>query len=291
MDLQHDANSLRPAEYFASRAQREMGQGLPFKKRELREQLAQAARVVALHEADAGLAGQISARSERGADYFWTLRLGLGFEEATVEDFIEVDKDLNTVFGDGVPNPATRFHLWVYAARPDVNSIVHTHSPWASVLAAAGQALVISQMDMTPLYDNCAFLGEWPGLPIADQEGLIISKALGDKGAILLAHHGQLTAGKTVNEAAFLSVYLERAARLQVQARVYGPAVSVNGDLAKVARDFILKERFINATFDYWARQAERAYGPLAGARSVFAKEDKHNGNGVNGEAAEFMTV
>jgi hypothetical protein len=41
--------------------------------------------------------------------------------------------------------------------------------------------LVIAQMDMTPLHNDCAFLANWPGVPIADQEGVIISKALGDK--------------------------------------------------------------------------------------------------------------
>jgi L-fuculose-phosphate aldolase len=105
---------------------------------------------------EAGLAGRITARSERSKAY-WTLRFGVGFDEARPEDFIEVDTDLNTLTGEGMANPATRFHLWLYEARPDVNSIVHTHSPWASALAAAREPLVISQMDMTPLHDDCAF--------------------------------------------------------------------------------------------------------------------------------------
>ncbi|MCR2292265.1 class II aldolase/adducin family protein, partial [Salmonella enterica] len=76
---------------------------------------------------------------------YWTLRFGLGFDEATPADFIEVDRDLHTLTGEGMANPATRFHLWVYEARPDVQSIIHTHSPWASALAAARQPLVIAQ--------------------------------------------------------------------------------------------------------------------------------------------------
>src|SRR3546814_6673064 len=67
-------------------------------------------------------------------------------------------------------NPATRFHLWVYKERPDVNAIVHTHSPWVSALVAARQPLVIAQMDMTPFHDDCAFLADWPGVPIARSE-------------------------------------------------------------------------------------------------------------------------
>ena len=252
---------LRSKEYFQQRAAEDMAKHLPRKERSLRETLAHACRIVALHEGEAGLAGQISARSERGNGHYWTLRFGLGFDEATPDDFIEVDQDLNTVSGTGMANPATRFHLWVYQARPDVNSIVHTHSPCISAFAAAKKQLVVCQMDMTPFYDNCAFLSEWPGLPIADHEGVIISEALGNKKAIILVNHGQLTAGVTVEEATYLSVYLERAASLQLRAEALGPLTPVPGELAMEAGAYLLKPHVVGATFDLWARMADRIIG------------------------------
>lgn len=248
-------DNLRAKEYFDERATSEMAQHLKRDKRSMKETLAYACRILAMTGQEAGLAGQISARSER-PDAYWTLRFGLGFDEATPEDFIEVDQDLNTVSGVGMANPATRFHLWVYRARQDVQSIIHTHSPWASALAAARQPLVIAQMDMTPLHDDCAFLADWPGVPIADQEGVIISEALGSKRAILLAHHGYLTAGKSIEEATYLSVYLERAARMQLRAQAaYGSLTPVNDELAREAHDYLLKTSIVNGTFDYWCRQ------------------------------------
>ena len=252
------SQALRAKEYFDDRATREMSQHLKKEKRTDKQTLAYACKILAMTGQEAGLAGQISFRSERPNAY-WTLRFGLGFDEATPDDFIEVDRDLTTLTGEGMANPATRFHLWVYDARPDVNSLIHTHSPWASALAAARQPLVISQMDMTPLHNDCAFLGEWPGVPIADQEGVLISAALGGKRAIILAHHGYLTAGKSVEEAAYLSVYLERAARMQIRARVFGPLTPVDDALAKEAHDYLLKPSIVNATFDYWCRQTHSA--------------------------------
>lgn len=166
--------------------------------------------------------------------------------------------------GEGMANPATRFHLWVYDARPDVNSIIHTHSPWASALAAAREPLVISQMDMTPLHEDCAFLGEWPGVPIADYEGVVISKALGSKRAIILAHHGYLTAGKNIEEATYLSVYLERAARMQIRARAFGSLTPVDDTLAREAHDYLLQPSIVGATFEYWCRQTRGAPPPLS---------------------------
>jgi L-fuculose-phosphate aldolase len=155
-------------------------------------------------------------------------------------------------------NPATRFHLWVYEARPDRHALVHSHSPWVQALVSARQPLVVAQMDATPFYNDCAFLADWPGVPIADQEGVMISEALGAKRSILLAHHGQLTAGDGVEEATYLAVYLERAARMQVRARAFGEIRPVAGDLAAEAHDYLLQSRIVRATFDYWCRQVDR---------------------------------
>jgi len=255
------AETLRSKEYFDQRATREMAQHLKMQTRPLNETLAYACRILAMTGQEAGLAGQITARSETHPNAYWTLRFGLGFDEATPDDFVEVDQDLNVISGKGMANPATRFHLWVYRARSDVNSIIHTHSPWATTLATARQPLVVAQMDMAPLFDDCAFLSEWPGVPIADQEGVIISEALGQKKAILLAHHGYLTAGNSVEEATYLSVYLERAARLQVRAQAFGPLTPVDPTLAKEAHDYLLKRSIVKATFDYWSRQTDRIPG------------------------------
>lgn len=255
---QINGTPLRSKDYFDKRSAEEMQKHLKIPQRTLQETLACACRLIASKQEDAGLAGQISARSERGDGFYWTLRFGLGWEEARPKDFIEVDGDLNTITGHGMPNPATRFHLWVYASRPDIQSIIHTHSPWVQVMAATQQPLVIAQMDMTPFYNDCAFLGEWPGVPIADQEGVIITEALGDKYSIILANHGMLTAGKSVQEATYLCVYLERAARIQVRARPCGPLKRVDADLAREAGSYLRRPTIMNATFEYWYRQTKK---------------------------------
>ena len=56
-----------------------------FVQMSLKERLAYAARILAMTGQDAGLAGQLTARSDRD-DTYWTLRFGLGFEEATAAD-------------------------------------------------------------------------------------------------------------------------------------------------------------------------------------------------------------
>ena len=102
-----------------------------------------------------------------------------------------------------MPNPSNRFHLWIYRARPSVGSIMHTHPPHVSALSMIGTPLIAAHMDTTLFHEDCAWLAEWPGVPIGDEEGRIISEALGDQKSILLAHHGQLTAAGTVEHLAW----------------------------------------------------------------------------------------
>ena len=105
-----------------------------------RELLTHCAWILSDEDHESGLAGQLTARGPRDNCY-WTLPLGLAFGEATPGSWLLIDNDLKVLEGQGAhgirePNPATRFHLWVYRSRPDVNAIVLTHPPAASALAA-----------------------------------------------------------------------------------------------------------------------------------------------------------
>lgn len=227
-----------------------------------RHVLTSCALILADEKHESGLAGQITARGPVPNTY-WTLPLGLSFDEATPASWLLIDDEMRLLEGEGAhgirePNPATRFHLWVYRSRPDVNAIVHTHPPAASALAAAQCPLVVAHMDATPLFEDMVFLPEWPGLPTADKEGEIIAGALGPHHAMLLAHHGLLTAGRSVQEAAFLAVFMERMAQLQINASTLGGVQPINPTEARRARDFLRTDRIMNITFDAWTRRANR---------------------------------
>ena len=186
-----------------------------------KQKLALSARILANQGHGSGLAGQVTARGEKPGT-MWTGRFGLGLEEFRASNFLLVDEDLNVLEGEGMANPANRFHLWIYRVRADVNSIVHTHPPNVSALSMLGVPLKTSHMDTAMFYNDCAFLEHWPGPPIGNEEGELISNALGDKRAILLAHHGQLSTGKNIEEATILAYNFEHAARLQLLAMAAG---------------------------------------------------------------------
>ncbi|MGV9314184.1 aldolase [Streptomyces sp. NPDC003691] len=246
-----------PKDVLVDRARRQMDGLFGSSKLTTRQKVALTCRIAYDGGHDSGLAGQISARGELPGTYY-TQRLGLGFDEITEENLLLVDEDLNVLEGEGMANPANRFHSWIYRAREDVNCIVHTHPLHTAALSMLEVPLVISQMDTTPLYDDCAFLKEWPGIPVGNEEGEIISAALGDKRAILLAHHGQLVTGASVEEACNLAVLIERAARLQLLAMAAGTVRPLPHDLAREAHDWTSTDRRSQANFAYYARKALR---------------------------------
>jgi len=220
-----------------------------------RQKLALAGRILAAEGHDSGIAGQLSARAERPGTYLM-LRFGLGLEEAAPDNLLLVDDDLNVLEGEGMPNPSNRFHLWLYRHKPRVNSIMHTHPPHVSALSMIGVPLAVSHMDTAVFHDDCVWLPHWPGVPFGDEEGRIISATIGDKRTMLLAHHGQLAASATIEEAAVLAVHIERAAKLQLLAMAAGEIKRIDPALAQEAHDYRLKERAVGVTFAYYARRA-----------------------------------
>jgi L-fuculose-phosphate aldolase len=120
--------------------------------------------------------------------------------------------------------------------------------------------LEIAHMDACLLYGQVAFLKNWPGIPVGNEEGEIISKAIGDKKAIMLSHHGLLVAAGSVEEACIMGVMFERAARLQLLAMAAGEIQKIPEDLGEEAQKWVCTPSRIRATFAYYARRAERLY-------------------------------
>ena len=220
-----------------------------------REKLAVTCRILFDKGHNSGLAGQITCRAEH-PNTFLTQRFGLGFDEITAQNLIAVNQDLDPLDGEGMPNPANRFHTWVYREHPEVNCIIHTHPTHVAALSMLEVPLVISQMDTCALYNDCSFVRDWPGVPVGNEEGALISQALGNNRAVFLAHHGQLVAGKNIEEACNLAILIERAAKLQLLAIAAGEVRSIPDELAQEAHDWVSTDKRNKVNFAYYARQA-----------------------------------
>lgn len=244
-------------EDLVSRAKDEMRRQFEAPQWTLRDRVALTCRILFDGGHDSGLAGQITARTEE-PDTYYTQQLGLGFDEVTSSNVLLVDENLNVLEGAKMANPANRFHSWIYRVRPDVKCIVHTHPLHVASLSMLEVPLEISHMDNCTLYGDVAFLKDWPGVPVGNEEGEIISAALQDKRAVLLSHHGMLVAAGTVEEACVLSLQFERAARMQLLAMAAGEIKPIPEVLGAEAHDWILTPKRSEIGFAYYARKALR---------------------------------
>lgn len=227
------------------------------------QKLALTCRILFLEGHDSGLAGQITARGGEKGTYY-TQRLGLGFDEVSSSNLMLVNEDLEVLDGEGMANPANRFHSWIYRARPDVQCIIHTHPVHLSALAMLGQPLKVAHMDSCMLFEDVAFLEKWPGVPVGNDEGEIIATVLGKKRAALLANHGIVVAAHSIEEACMFTIQCERTAKLQLLAEAAGTIQELDPCLAREAHDWILTEHRSVAGFHYYARRMLRV-GPLSG--------------------------
>ncbi len=126
------------------------------------------------------------------------------------------------------PPRETMIHAAIYEARPDVQSVVHTHQPLATAFAIAGVPIL-------PIYNQAAaFAPETPifhspRLIYTVQDGIEVAATLGDRMALLMQGHGITTVGDSVEQAASHAVYLERTAHMQWVASTIGQVAPMPG--------------------------------------------------------------
>ncbi len=137
---------------------------------------------------------------------------GILYEELSPKNMVVVDLKGNIVEGKLKPSSDTASHLYIYLHRPDVNGIVHTHSPYATAFAAVNRAIPVV---LTAIADE--FGGPIPcgGFAlIGDEEiGKIVIESIGRSPAVLLKNHGVFTIGKNAGAAVKAAVMTEENAR------------------------------------------------------------------------------
>jgi HCOMODA/2-hydroxy-3-carboxy-muconic semialdehyde decarboxylase len=172
--------------------------------------------------------GHVSARHPTNPNHFLMSR-SLAPALVTADDVMEFDLDGNAVDARGRSLFLERFiHSEIYRARPDVMSVVHTHSPGVI-------PYTISQVPLRAVFHNAAFLAA--GAPLWDirkdfgETDMLVRNAtigkdlaltLGDRAVVLMRGHGDVTVGPSVKLAVFRAYYTDVNARLQSQAIALG---------------------------------------------------------------------
>ena len=137
---------------------------------------------------------------------------GVSYEDLSAESMVVLDLDGNVVEGTYKPSSDTYSHLYIYRHRPDVNGIVHTHSPYATAFAAVGKPIPVYLTAMADEFGGpipCAGFALIGGEEIGQQ----VVEHIGDSPAVLLKNHGVFTVGKSARHAVKAAVMAEDVAR------------------------------------------------------------------------------
>ena len=235
----------------------------------LLEELVTANRILAREEVVDSF-GHVSARHPDRPDRFFLSR-------ARAPDCIERE-DLMEFGLDGEPvDPRGRktyleryIHAAVYELKPDVQAVVHNHSPSVIPFGVTGTKI-------RPLLHTCACMGH--EVPIWDsgdkfgdtnmlvsniEMGRDLERRVGVGRTALLRGHGSVVTARDLREVVYVSVYLELNARLQMQAMAMGKIKFLSpGEVDKIL-EFTGPQAFDRA-WENWCRRAGREPGAMTG--------------------------
>jgi L-fuculose-phosphate aldolase len=157
-----------------------------------------------------GTAGNVSARD---GEVIHVTPAGLDYEEMTERDLVTLSPAGDVVDGERRPSSEYRVHLAVYAARPDVEAIVHTHSVHATAWSCLGEPLDTQVKEFTQALGGAVQTAA-DAPPGTDEIARSAVAALGDRNGALLTRHGVLAVGGSPARALVVAQVIERHARI-----------------------------------------------------------------------------
>jgi ribulose-5-phosphate 4-epimerase/fuculose-1-phosphate aldolase len=172
--------------------------------------------------------GHVSARHDKNPAKFLLSR-SLAPALVTSKDILAHDLDGNPLeAGDRKPYLERFIHAAIYRARPEVQAVVHSHSP--SIIPFG-----VTATPLRPVYHMSAFLGAGtPIFEIREAAGMTdmlirdnplaaaLAKSLGEHSVVLMRGHGDTVVGNSIPQVVYRAIYTEMNARLQAQAAALG---------------------------------------------------------------------
>ena len=211
---------------------------------DLKRQVAESSHVLD-HQGLVDFHGHVSARVP-GTRVMYIKPVLRAHNQIKPEDIIAVDIDEYLAGGDAqwvpddqkgrvidapVPPREAALHAAIMETRPDVNSVVHTHQLVATAIGAGNVPIkalynqAVPFAPETPIYPN-------PDLITTAEQGREVAQTLGDRGAALLRGHGVVIVGGSMDESVSNTIYLERAAIIQVIASIVGTPTPLTDEYA-----------------------------------------------------------
>ena len=183
----------------------------------------------------AGSWGNISVKIADGV--YAVTPSGRGYANQEPKDIVIIDNACSTLDGELTPSSESKLQTAIYKACPEAKAIIHTHSIYASALAAMRKPVPAIIEDIVQIIGGRVNCAEY-ALPGTQELADNAVAALNGRKAVLLANHGAVCWGKSLEDALIVSEILEKAAQIAIICQSCGGAVELSSEDAEVMHSF-----------------------------------------------------
>jgi ribulose-5-phosphate 4-epimerase/fuculose-1-phosphate aldolase len=195
------------------------------------------------------IAGHITWRRDDG-ESMWVNPWGLWWAEVRASDVCAVDYEGKVLEGAWDVTPAIHIHTELHKRRKDAPIVIHNHPYYVTLLAATGDLPEIVHQTGT-LYDgDLVFVDEYTGEVDSSELGADLAERIGDAPVSILANHGVIITGTTIQEAVFRAACIDRVCRLAYDTMLLGKKPKPIAPEIRTAMKASLLERGADV---YWA--------------------------------------
>ncbi len=166
-----------------------------------------------------GSSGNLSARIDER--HVCMTPSSIPYDEMVLDDLVVVDLDGSVVEGERGPTSEKALHLACYRAYPEVGGVIHSHAVYATMFAVARQPIPAVVEEVAVYIGGDIPVCEYT-MTGTDELGDAVASKLGDRAATLLANHGMVTVGPTLDKALHAARLVERTAQIVFGAQLLG---------------------------------------------------------------------
>ena len=180
--------------------------------------------------------GSFSVRDVETGEFYITPS-GKKYTDLNENDIVVLDKD-GKPLSNGKPSVDFIFHKAIYDDRPEINAVIHLHSPYATCFALLHQEIPVYMQVLANTIGGSIPVSEF-ALPGTKELGENIVKAMcKTKNAVLLANHGLVLCEKTPEKATVLASTVEDAAQASALALMIGKPIQLTEEQIQGALNF-----------------------------------------------------
>jgi L-fuculose-phosphate aldolase len=181
-----------------------------------------------------GTYGNVSARA---GDNLIVTPSRVDYHVLTAEDLVTVSLDGSVLDGSRLPSSEMEVHRQIYRARADVGAIVHTHSLYATAVSCMQRIIPVIVEEQSQVIGGEIRCTRYVPAGQHRRLGEEVARTLGQSNAVLLANHGIVSCGRSLEEALFACRIVERAAQMYLLAVAAGGPVPIPTEYVISERD------------------------------------------------------